>query len=595
MKHPSFRHPIHRAQSGILISAAWSLLLAGACMAQSGAPSSKPVTSLHGEAVYQGLEGTFDFTVPEATQPTRGALSAFVSFKFLIKPKVGAGLKVLPDKCQLLMVQSNAGNEWRMQPAMMEAPAFSTSAKQENGMLVTLRLPLKMGRESSLTLVSGTIAAEVLGPKQVISTGRLEPVKGMKLKLGEDLAVIEAPAVYQDGREVMVVRPDSMSGLWKKSLFKVENGTVAHGTATLDGQVVYEFPGKIPPGEFAVEARPTVGETGIPFTAVVPNRNLFGMMAGLPMEPIPNVTGEILKQGQQSPPVASSNAGEEATPLTSAWQSGEMLRYSVENINDTRMPGDLGSETHVRLRNDLKVEVLELMPNGDARLGLTFERVRVEETEDGEYHMTDTRDDNAEKLAANPWSKIVGQRIEVMHSATDGKVTLVNEGDLVKRLAGQNVALAGAIKRLLRPADLEGLIDNMKPRFSPQSRAKLGSMWRDEMDPRIPLSDFRPEGEEHVMLASGSRIVLGASYQLPRNLPPEKLVGQQLEFKMVGARYKKMDVTRSRDWDVQQKTCTHFSMNLLLLLEGKLGGDKLNIDVTQKSHGWLLERKIQSP
>lgn len=575
------------------------MLATGLGMAQSGAPSAKPPVSDVGEAVYQGLEGTFDFKVPDARQPTRGALSSFVSFKFLIKPKAGVALKVIPQKCRLLMVQSNEGNEWRMQPAMMESPAFSSSSWEAGGLLVALRLPLKMGRESSLTVVSGTLAAEVQGSLKRLSTGRLEPVKGLRVKLGNDSAVLEAPAVYEDGREVLVLKPDSSHSVWRESRYKLADNTAGtadvKGEPTLDGRVLYSFQGKAPPGEFVADVREQIGESDIPFMAVVPNRNLFGFMAGLPIEPIPNVTGDILKPGQKSIPVASTGAVAEAALLKSSWQPEEMLRYSIENINDTRMPGDLGTELHVRLRNDLKLEVLELMPNGDARLGLTFERVRMEETDEGKYRMTDTRDDNDEKRDANPWSKIVGQQIEVMHAAADGKVSLVDEANLIKRLAGKNVMHASVIRRLLKPSDLEGLIESIKPRFSTQSSAKLGSIWRDEMNPRIPLSDLMLRGEERVLISSGSRVVLGSHYSLPDNVPPEKLEGQQLEFKMVGAKYKQINLTRSLDWDLQQKTCTHFSMEVLLRLEGKLDGEKLKIETTQKSHGWLLERKIQQP
>lgn len=549
--------------------------------------------------MYQGIEGTFDFRVPDDRQPTRGGLSATVTFNFLVKPKHGVTLKVLPEKSQLLMVQSDEGNEWRMQPEMMKSPKFSNFGWAEDDMRVFLKLPLKVGKQSNLTVVSGQIAVEVKGANEKVTTGVLDPAKDMRLKLGDDGAVVEGMPVYDDGRQVMVLKADSKASAWRKSRYKPADRSTAEvkGGIGSENRVIFTFPGKVPKGEFMAETGQDMGVASIPFTAVVPNRNLFGALAGQPMEPIPNVKGDLLKPGQSPMPVASAEpAAKLATqtePLSATWQKGEMLRFSVESINDTRMPGDLGGQLHVRLRNDIKIEVLEMLSNSNVRLGLTFERVRMEETDDGEYRMTDTSDDAPEKREANPWSRIVGNRVELIQSEYDGKVTLVEGRALAKRLADGNLPLMITIERLLKTSDLEGLIEHVKPQFPSRSRHGTGSSWKDDMNPRIPLSDLVLIGEERVTSEAGSRLMLNARYSLPADVPPEKLLGQQLEFKIVGGRYRKIDINRSRELDVKQNTCTQQSMEALLLLDGKLGGKPLVIESTMKSHSWLLERSIK--
>jgi hypothetical protein len=597
------------------------------CGQSSLAPSANKKQALvptFGEAVYEGFEGAYNFEVPDPELPINGSLSSNVTFKFRVKPKGGVFLKVLPEKSRLLLVQSNEGAEWRMQPVMMKTATFSTSESRADGIVVSVKMPLKVGKGSSLTIVQGTIAAEVLGGEKTISTGVVEPVKGMLLKLEGDAVEVEAPVVYEDGRHDLVVKLDWASSVWSKSRYKVADSKASaaemkgkfsmdsqmtfpfpgkvKGEFSMDARMIFPFPGKVPRGEFVVDVRERIGVADIPFVAILPNRNLLGLLAGMPVEKIPEV-GTPLKPGQVPMPVASTDAnavppaeaGADATPLVSEWQSGETLRFSVENIVDTRMPGDLGLDLHVRLRNDVKIEVLEMLPKGDVRLGMTFERVRVEETDEGKYRMADTLDDTPDKLASNPWSKIVGKRLEMIYTAEDGKVTLVEEDALVRRLAGKDFAAALVVRKLLNPSDLTGLVEIMKPRFSKQSRAKAGSAWNDEMNPRIPLSDITLAGEERVVSANGPYVVLNSTYSLPENTPPKKLLGQQLEFKMVSAKYKQIDVARNLHWDSKQKTCAHLSQHLLMLLEGKLDGQPLKIESTQKSHCWLLERTVKQP
>ncbi len=556
-------------------------------------------TQIYGEAVYQGLGGMLDFSVPDAKQPTRGGLSATVTFSFLIQPKPGLTLKVLPEKSKLLTVQSDDGDEWRMQPEMMKSPQFLTLNPAENDRRVFLKLPLRVGKESNLTVVSGQIAVAVRGSNKKATTGVLEPAQDMRLKLGNDAAVVEGVSVYQDGREVIVMKADSKDSAWCQARYRPTDRTSAEVAGQLGTQnrVIFTFPGKAPKGEFVAETGEAMGEAGIPFTAVLPNRNLFGSLAGQPMVPIPNVKGDLLKPGQSSAPVAKAQSvaklADEAEPLSAAWQKGEVLRFSAESINDTRMPGDLGGHLHVRLRNDIKIEVLEILANGNARLGLTFERVRMEETDEEGYRMTDTSDDTPEKREKNPWSRIIGHRVELIQSADSGEVTVVKGKALAERLAGGNLTLAISLERLLRASDLEGLIEQVKPDFPNRSRHGTGRSWKDAMNPRIPLSDLRLIGEERVTDETDSRLTLSARYSLPADVPPEKRLGQQLEFKMVGASYRTIEINRRRELDLKLQTCTHQSMEALLVLDGKLGGKPLEIESTMKSHCWLLEHSIK--
>lgn len=556
-------------------------------------------TQTFGEVLYQGIEGTFDFKVPDGRQPTRGGLSTVVRLNFLVKPKEGMTLKVLPEKSQLLMVQSDEGDEWRMQPEMMKSPMFSKVGWAEDDLRVFLKLPLKVGKQSNLTVVTGQIAVEVRGANEKVTTGVLDPAKDMRLKLGNDGAVVEGMPVYQDGRQVIVMKADAKDSAWRKSRYKPADPTSAEveGLMGTENRVIFTFPGQAPKGEFVSQTGQHMGVAGIPFTAVVPNRNLFGAMAGLPMEAIPNVKGDLLKPGQSPMPVASAEPAvklaTQAGPLSATWQKGEMLRFSVESINDTLIPSDLGGQLHARLRNDIKIEVLEILANSNARLGLTFERVRMEETDEEGYRMTDTSDDAPKKREKNPWSRIVGHRVELLQSADSGEVTVVKGKALAERLAGGNLPLAITIERLLKGSDLEGLIEQVKPSFPNRSRHGTGSSWKDAMNPRIPLSDLRLIGEERVTDETDSRLTLSARYSLPADVPLEKRLGQQLEFKMVGASYRTIEINRSRELDVKQHTCTQQTMKALLLLDGKLGGKPLVIESTMKSHCWLLERSIK--
>jgi len=354
---------------------------------------------------------------------------------------------------------------------------------------------------------------------------------------------------------------------------------------TADGRLVLTFPGEVSKGEFVADMPKYIGVAHLPFSCMWPCRTLFAHMGGIPVEGVLATAAGLNVRAQGTPQIS----------VQRRWRTGETMRFTAESLIDVHMPGELGTETQVRIRNDVKLEVIEAMPDQSATLALTFERVRVEETEDGAHRETDTLSDTGEKLEANPWAAIVGKRIEATVAAETGKVSLPRWDAFVSEVAGSNPAKRMVINGLIKPRQIMEMLESLKPRKKWTGPATAGSVWQEQFDPGIPLSDIQLDGKVIVVSAKPNIIAMQSEYSLPKDIAPEKLVAEQLEFKMVGAKYQKVDCLAHTLFDPVRAVSEQHSATVHMHLEGRLNSAPLHIESTQRFNLWLLDHVIKNP
>jgi len=540
------------------------------------------------KVLYEGINGAFSVGIPDPANQLKVNLSSNLVFNFKVVATGDYAVEVMPEECKLTRLESYGSRSWVAHPDIVQLASFTKERVSESEARVAVKVPLVPVREQYLTRISGTLQVAIFKGTANLASGLVKWRKGMTLTLGGMTALVENVLDYSDGRQAVVIRPHTGIDAWRKAVWKSADASSparkpeATSEFSADGRLILTFPSSLRPGEFTATMPKRVGESTLPFGCTWPSRALFAHLGGIPVEGAPVVTDAVKIKA----------AAHQHLTLQRHWTTGETLRFTCESLIDTRLPSGLGGDSHVRMRNDVKLVVREASRDGGARLVVTFERVRLEEDDEGQHRETDTQDRDLERRKDNPWAAIIGHPLEAKVAADTGRVTFTGWDDFVTRVVGIEPLGRLTLGAMIKPEHIADMLDSLKPRREYNGSVSTGATWREQLDPRIPLSDLRLVGKVSVVSATPELIVVHSDFSLPTETSAERRVAQQMEFKILGAKYEKIDCMTHTLFDPRRKVNQEYSTRLQMQLEGRTAAGPAKIESTQRFHLWLLEHSV---